>query len=50
MIPHHQGAITASKQILQYTQNAEIKAIAQQIISTQEAEIETFQTLLQTIR
>ncbi|WP_435388259.1 DUF305 domain-containing protein, partial [Helicobacter japonicus] len=39
MIPHHQGAIDASKQILQYTQNEQIKTIAKHIIQTQEKEI-----------
>ena len=50
MIPHHQGAIDASKQILQYTQNEQIKTIAKHIIQTQEKEIETFKTILKNIR
>ncbi|TLD97496.1 DUF305 domain-containing protein [Helicobacter jaachi] len=49
MIPHHQGAVNASKQILQYTQNEDIKAIALRIIKDQEQEIEQFQTLLKTM-
>lgn len=50
MIPHHQGAIDASKQILQYTQNEQIKTIAKHIIQTQEKEIETFKTILKNMR
>lgn len=49
MIPHHQGAIEASKQILQYTQNEEIKSIAEHIISTQEEEIKAIELLLKSI-
>ncbi len=50
MIPHHQGAIDASKQILQYTQNENIKNIAKRIIQSQGQEIETFKTILKTIK
>ncbi|MCX2717646.1 DUF305 domain-containing protein [Helicobacter sp. MIT 21-1697] len=50
MIPHHQGAIDASKQILIYTQNEDIKNIAKRIIQSQGKEIETFQAILKTIR
>ena len=46
MIPHHEAAIKASKQILIYTQNEQIKAIAQKIIQVQEQEIEDFKALL----
>ncbi|RDU59274.1 DUF305 domain-containing protein [Helicobacter marmotae] len=49
MIPHHQGAIEASKQILQYTQNEEIKSIAEHIINTQEEEIKAIELLLKSI-
>lgn len=49
MIPHHEAAIKASKQILIYTQNEQIKAIAQKIIQVQEQEIEDFKVLLQKI-
>ncbi len=50
MIPHHQGAIDASEQILQYTQNENIKNIAKRIIQSQGQEIETFKTILKTIK
>lgn len=49
MIPHHQAAIKAAKQILVYTQNEQVKAIAQNIIKTQEHEVETFTALLSKI-
>lgn len=49
MIMYSQKSITASKQILQYTQNEEIKAIAQDIINEKEVEIEAFHTILKTI-
>lgn len=46
MIPHHQGAVEASKQILIYSQNKLVREIAQTIIDTQEKEIEQFNKLL----
>ena len=46
MIPHHQGAIDAAKQILSITNNATITKIAKEIIATQEDEIKQFATLL----
>ena len=39
MTPHHQGAITMSKEALQKSEKAEIKTLANQIIKAQEAEI-----------
>ena len=39
MIPHHQGAITMSKEALQKSEKAELKTLANQIIKAQEAEI-----------
>ncbi len=39
MIPHHQGAITMSKEALQKSEKPEIKTLAAQIIKAQEAEI-----------
>lgn len=46
MIPHHQGAIKSSEQILKYTQNKNIRAIAERIIKVQQQEIEQFREIL----
>ncbi len=50
MIPHHQGAIVAAKQILAMTKHQEIKKIAQEIITTQQKEVQEFQELLKTFK
>jgi uncharacterized protein (DUF305 family) len=39
MIPHHEGAVTMSKEALNKAEHAEIKTLAQSIITAQEAEI-----------
>ncbi len=39
MIPHHAGAVTMSKEALQKAEHQEIKILATQIITAQEAEI-----------
>lgn len=47
MIPHHQGAVDSAKIILAHSNdNAKLKALAQNIISTQEKEIAEFKALL----
>ncbi|MGL4982904.1 MAG: DUF305 domain-containing protein [Treponemataceae bacterium] len=46
MIPHHQGAIDASKQIAKASKNARIQEIAQRIIADQEKEIAEFKAIL----
>lgn len=46
MIFHHQYAIDISKEILKYTQNEQIRIIAQRIIQTQEQKVKEFETLL----
>jgi len=46
MITHHQGAITDAKQVLKTTKNADVKKLAQAIISGQNAEISTMKQLL----
>ncbi len=40
MIPHHQGAIVMAKDVLQKSQRPEIQKLAQDILSSQQAEIE----------
>jgi len=39
MIPHHEGAVVMAKQALKKSEKAEIKALAETIIESQEAEI-----------
>lgn len=46
MITHHQGAITMAQQVLDTTANPDVKALAQNIIDGQTAEIDTMQKLL----
>ncbi|WP_157151975.1 DUF305 domain-containing protein [Brachyspira sp. SAP_772] len=46
MIPHHQAAVDASKQILSYTKDDKIKEIANRIITDQEKEIADMNNLL----
>lgn len=47
MIPHHEAAIAMSKNILTYTQNAELKTIAENIISEQTKSIEDMKSVLE---
>ena len=46
MIEHHKGAINSSKTILKYTNNAEIKEIANNIIKLQDDEIKRMQQII----
>lgn len=49
MIAHHKGAIAMAEKVLQTTQRAEIKTLANNIISTQNNEIKVIEQLLQDI-
>jgi uncharacterized protein (DUF305 family) len=44
MIPHHEGAVTMAKEILDKSQRPEIQKLAQDIIASQQAEIKQMQT------
>lgn len=46
MIPHHQAAINMAKAELKYGKNAQLRAMAQSIIKTQQAEIDQMQAML----
>lgn len=46
MIPHHQAAVDMARVILQYSSNAKVRTLAQDIITTQNAEITAMQTFL----
>lgn len=46
MIPHHQSAVSMAQQALKQTQRAEIKTLAQNIITVQRAEIAEMQRYL----
>jgi uncharacterized protein (DUF305 family) len=46
MIPHHQGAIDMSEELIKKTKDPELKAFAQKIIEAQKAEIKQMQEWL----
>jgi uncharacterized protein (DUF305 family) len=46
MIPHHQGAIDISEELIKKSKDTELKAFAQKIIDAQKAEVKLMQDLL----
>lgn len=46
MIPHHRGAILAAQKLLETTTNPELTALAESIVSSQEAEVTEFTALI----
>ena len=46
MIPHHQDAINMAQQALEQAEHPEVKTLAQDIVTTQQAEIQEMQTYL----
>lgn len=50
MIYHHEGAIAMAKNILSYTQNPQLKKMAESIVTSQSQEVNEMKDLLKTMR
>ena len=46
MIPHHQGAIDMSEELIKKSKDTQLKLLAEKIIKEQKAEIKLMQDLL----
>ncbi|SFB80227.1 Uncharacterized conserved protein, DUF305 family [Brevinema andersonii] len=50
MMPHHQGAIDSSKELLKHSSNSTVKNAAKRIIKEQEQEIKAFNALIKILQ